>query len=272
MVVILVRGYRWRIFLKPVSDVSLRLTSNATLIGCFGNNALPMRLGEVLRSYIIARRISVPVSQVFGSVIVERVVDILSALVLIAGLPFLGVIPTTVRQPLIWLIIFSACLVVVAFWLARRKNGIPFLKNRMKEIADNLLLGFNSLSQTQHYIKLLISTVILWFLYLMSIHVTQYAIGLELSLADSYVLLLAITISMMFAAAPGNVGTYHAAVVISLTTVFDVDLPKAQAAAVVLHAIAYIPYTIFGALLYVRSNLHIRDVRLIEGNPAADGD
>lgn len=270
MVVIPIRGIRWRIFLEPVADVPVRLTSDASLVGCFGNNALPFRFGELLRSYFVAQRIDAPFTQVFGTVIVERIVDFLSALLLIAGLPLLGAIPAAMRQPLTWVIGIGVVLGVVTFLLARRENGIPLLKGRLKELADNLYLGFTSLRHSRHHIALIATTILLWFLYFMSIHVTQYAMGLELSLADSYLLLVVITISMMVPAAPGNVGTYHAAVVIALTSIFEVDLPRAQAAAVTLHAISFIPYTIFGAGLFMRANFNIRDVRTLEENPTAD--
>ncbi len=270
LAVIPIRGIRWRIFLAPVTDVPLRLTSEATLVGYFGNNALPFRLGELLRSYFVARRIDVPVTRVLGTVIVERVVDFLSALILIAGLPFIRVIPAAIRQPLAWVIGISAIMGAATFWLAGRKDGIPWLKGRFKRVADNLYLGFTSLRRGRHYSALIITTVLLWLFYFLSIHVTQYAMGLDLSLADAYLLLVIVTLGMMVPAAPGNVGTYHAVVVIALTGIFEIDLPKAQAAAVILHAISYIPYTIIGAALYLQSHLHIRDVRALAGPPPRD--
>ncbi len=269
LAVIPLRGFRWRIFLEPIADVPMRLTSDATLVGYFGNNAMPFRLGELLRSYFVAQRINVPTTQVLGTVIVERVVDFLSALILIAGLPFIGVIPTALRQPLIWVIIISTVMGVATFWLAGRENGIPWLKGRYKRIADNLYLGFTSLRQEHHYLALIFTTVLLWFFYFVSVHVTQQAMGLELSYADSYLLLVIVTIGMMVPAAPGNVGTYHAAVVIALTTIFDIELARAQAAAVILHAISYIPYTIIGAVIYLRAHLHIGDIQALELNPAS---
>ena len=270
LIVLPLRGYRWRIFLEPVAIVSTRLTTEATAVGYFGNNAMPFRLGELLRSHFVARRVNVPVTQVLGTVIVERIVDFLSAILLIAGLPFIGVIPDALRQPLIWVMGASAIIGLVTFWLAGRENGIPFLTGRLKNIADNLYLGFTSLRQGHHYFALIFTTILLWFLYLLSIHVTQYAMGLDLSFADSYLLLIIVTIGMMVPAAPGNVGTYHAAVVIALTSIFNVALPQAQAAAVILHLISYIPYTIVGAVIYLRAQLRISDIQALDAPPTTD--
>lgn len=258
------RGIRWRIFMEPVSKVSVRLTSEATIVGYFGNNVLPFRLGELLRSYIVARQISAPVSQVFGTVIVDRVVDFLTALVLIAGLPFIGAVPESLRQPVILVVGISIGMAAVTVWLARREAGIPFLSGRLKSLADNLYLGFTSLRHGRHYLVLAVTTLVLWFLYLLSIHVTQYAMGLGLSLADSYLVLVIVTLTLMVPAAPGYVGTYHAAAVLALNGIFAVDLPRAQATAVVLHAISYIPYTIIGAIFYLRAHVRIREVRAQE--------
>jgi len=50
----------------------------AELIGYFGNNVLPVRLGELLRSYLIGNEWNLSTSYVFGTVVLERLLDTLS--------------------------------------------------------------------------------------------------------------------------------------------------------------------------------------------------
>ena len=266
------RGVRWCIFMEPVKEVPVRLTSEATIVGYFGNNALPFRLGELLRSYYVARQAPAPLTQVFGTVIVERVVDTLSALVLLAFLPLTGAVPEQFRQPLLWMVVGCLVLAVVTIWLARRENGIPFVKGRLKRILDNLHLGFTSLRQEQHYLTLFLTTVAIWLLYLASIHIAQYAMGLRLTLVQSYLILTATTLVMAIPAAPGFVGTFHAAVILVCVNILSVDLSRAQAMVVVLHAIGYIPYTIIGAILYFKSHLRLQDVQVQKLKPEPGSD
>lgn len=254
------RGYRWGIFLEPIKRVPTRLTSAATLVGYFGNNALPFRLGEILRSYYLAREARVPTSQVFGTVIVERLVDGVSLLIILAILPIIDTIPEGLHEPVKWGVIVSLVVGGFAIWLALWKE-IPLVSGRVKVLGENLRLGFTSLRHTRHYVPLVVLSTVIWVLYFFSLHITQYALGLGLTWQQSYIVLVTTSLVAIIPAAPGLVGTYHAAVILALVNFFGIDLAVSQAAAVVLHLLGFIPYTILGFALYVRSHLHLRDMR-----------
>jgi len=114
--------------------------------------------------------------------------------------------------------------------------------------------------------------VVIWLLYLAYIHVAQHAMGLGLSLVQSYLILVATTLVLVIPAAPGFVGTFHAAVILVCVNIFSMDLSRAQAMAVVLHAIGYIPYTIIGAILYFKSHLRLQDVKRQPLKPGPESD
>lgn len=254
------RGIRWSIFLQPIKRVSWIMTSGATLVGYFGNNALPLRLGEVLRSHYLSRRVKVPMSQVFGTVIVERLLDVISMLVLLAFLPLFEPIPESLRGPVLWSVLVSLMVTAMTYWLVKRRS-IPLLRGRLKTLADNVRLGFASLRQGRHYLPLFMLTMLIWALYLVSLYTVQRGLGLGLSMGQTYLILIATSLVLGVPAAPGFVGTYHAAVVLVLVNIFGLELATGQAAAVVFHAYGFIPYTIFGAFIYFRSHLRLRDVK-----------
>jgi uncharacterized protein (TIRG00374 family) len=256
-----IRGLRWCIFMQPVKPVSPWYTSEATLVGYFGNNALPLRLGELLKAYFLARMANAPLVQVIGTIIVERLIDILSVLLILAFMPLLGAIPESLRRPVIWAVVIGAVVAVITVWLAYQREGMPFVKGRLKHLLDQLRLAFDSLSQTHHYLRLLATSVGIWVFYLLSIVFVQHAMGLDLSLAECYLILVATTLILLIPAAPGFVGTFHAAVVLVLMNILSVEQSQAQATAVVLHAIGYIPYTVFGAISFLRSHVRIREIK-----------
>ncbi|MBU0529020.1 flippase-like domain-containing protein, partial [bacterium] len=76
------RALRWKWLLSPIKIVPLWTTFNATIIGYFGNSVLPVRMGELLRAYIVANNSTLSVAQVIGSLIVERMLDILGVVIL----------------------------------------------------------------------------------------------------------------------------------------------------------------------------------------------
>ena len=74
------RALRWKYILDPVQVVTFRQSLSATMIGYMANNVLPFRLGEVVRIIVIWKDAGVSRASVLGSLIIERLMDLLSAL------------------------------------------------------------------------------------------------------------------------------------------------------------------------------------------------
>ena len=92
LVAIVVRAWRWQLLLAPIERVAVGPLFSATMIGYFGNGVLPIRLGELMRAVAIGRRGGrVDVSTALGSIAVERLLDVASALAVAAlVVPFSG--------------------------------------------------------------------------------------------------------------------------------------------------------------------------------------
>src|SRR3954452_24239269 len=82
------RAYRWRILLRAQAPVPVSTAFWATSAGYFGNNFLPARAGELVRTYMVARRSSLEKAFVLTTALLERVVDAL-ALVTISAVVLL---------------------------------------------------------------------------------------------------------------------------------------------------------------------------------------
>ena len=71
-----IRAARWRVLLLPIApDVAFRPRFAATNVGFAVNNLLPARVGEFARAYSLSRLTGIPVSSVFATLVVERVLD-----------------------------------------------------------------------------------------------------------------------------------------------------------------------------------------------------
>ena len=75
------RALRWRWLFKIDALPSTASLYRAELIGYFGNNVLPLRLGELMRAYIIGREWNLSKKYVFGTIVLERILDTLSLVV-----------------------------------------------------------------------------------------------------------------------------------------------------------------------------------------------
>ena len=70
------RAYRWKLLLSPFEQVQLKNVFSATMIGYFGNGIFAFRLGELLKSYSVTKGTKIKTLQAFGTVIIERLLDV----------------------------------------------------------------------------------------------------------------------------------------------------------------------------------------------------
>ncbi len=94
ILVYVVQGWRWALILKPVSDLSVPQCIRAIYVGLFANEVLPLRTGEPIRCYLLARWSGLPFSVTLSSGLIERIFDgvwlllgVLITLLTVSGLP-----------------------------------------------------------------------------------------------------------------------------------------------------------------------------------------
>lgn len=79
-----VRAWRWRYLMKPVGDYTSRSLFGPMMAGFAINSLLPARAGEFARAYIAGKKEKVPFTSVFATVVVERIFDMFTLLLLLA--------------------------------------------------------------------------------------------------------------------------------------------------------------------------------------------
>src|SRR5688572_12549482 len=79
-----VRAWRWQYMLKPIGPTRFRTAFRTTVIGFAALGVLPARAGDVLRPYLLARQEGLALSATFATVVMERVLDLVAVLVLLA--------------------------------------------------------------------------------------------------------------------------------------------------------------------------------------------
>jgi uncharacterized protein (TIRG00374 family) len=85
-----IRGLRWKLFLNPIARVNTFKVVQLSLVGIFLNFLLPIRAGEVAKSLMLKRLARVPISQSVSTVAMDKALDLVPALFIMAIVPFLG--------------------------------------------------------------------------------------------------------------------------------------------------------------------------------------
>ena len=267
-----IRAWRWQILAKPIKDVSFEPAFSSIMIGYFGNSVLPFRMGEFLRAYVVADKTSLTASTAFGTIVIERILDFigLSAVILlimtvyplktIGGSIIFGVIVLSLTA-FIFIYLFggfkSTLLVKI-----EKSSLLQFgLLRKILLFIKNILDGATTIRATNKLGIILLYTLIIWIMYYCSTYLATIATGIELEWFGFGVLLISTTLAISIPAAPGYVGTYHAAAVYILTNLYNVDRLDAQAAAIILHAVGTIPIVIIGAGYFINSSVNFKDIK-----------
>jgi uncharacterized protein (TIRG00374 family) len=131
LVAYLVRSVRWRLILSPVASVSVRDSFFMLMAGYFLNYVIPIRAGEIAKSFFLKRLRDVPIATSLPTVYVDKLFELLSIVFVVLAIPILSI---NVRGPLA-VLIYS----VLAIFLAA--VAILVLAFRRGDAATKLLCG-----------------------------------------------------------------------------------------------------------------------------------
>src|SRR5215831_5105036 len=85
---IVIRALRWQYLLEPLGHASFANAFRATAVGFAASSILPARAGEVIRPYFLARHENMTATGAFATIVLERVLDVLTVVVLMASSVF----------------------------------------------------------------------------------------------------------------------------------------------------------------------------------------
>ena len=277
------RSQRWKFLLRPLIGKPQKSIYSVVVVGYMANNLIPVRIGEVVRSYYLSLRESCSAPAAFGTVAVERATDVLALLFFLAAAGLMGTVgveravgdissdvpggaPMLAAVALLpFLAVFSVVLVIstasrttVLGWLDRSMFMLGRgLRDRLLGIADRLLEGLTVVSSTADLAK-----VFAWSLPVWASEAAMYyliAIGFDLRpIFDSQVEFIAAILVFTAAAnlagvLPSTAGSwgpfdfFGAAALVAL----GVGQEVAAAYALTVHVVLWVPPTVVGAVLLI---------------------
>ena len=242
------RGMRWKLVLDSMGyrSTSWR-TSYAIGIGYLINMVFP-RAGEVARATALRRSDKIPVDVLLGTIIVERLIDliivsILLGLTLILTYPELQKLLASTQGsesaaneggiPWLWI---ALALGLLAAWLLRKRFFKTSLGQRVQSFLRGLSQGFTSIVRLDKPWAYLGHTVFIWASYFVMIYVCFFAMPATENIQIDQSLFVMMAASMgIVVPVPGGVGAYHYLVAKALE-VLAVPYPEGLAFATLVHA------------------------------------
>ena len=250
------RALRWRILLNAEAHFSVGTVFWANSAGYLGNNFLPARAGEVIRSLLISSRSTLSKTYVLTTALGERLMDAI-ALVLWSSLALMGVNP----KPQ-WMAGVSGTMAVIAgagavaimvlphtgglLETVLRRMPLPVrLRSILLRLAEQILQGLRAFHSWRRFAGFVGLTVIVWMSDSLCAITAARALGISLSFRVAVLLLAALGLSSALPSTPGYVGIYQF-VAESVLTPFGISRDAALAFILVLQALGYAVVLVFG--------------------------
>jgi len=265
------RARRWVLLIEPLGfKPSFKNTYHSLMVGYLSNYALP-RLGELTRCVTLGNREKIPVDSLIGTVIVERVVDLLMLMLILLILLFSWMdkfgafFSEQVYGPLqqkfielfggawvLWVIVVASLLLIVLLIYLFRKSLARFsLFRKVKEILKGILDGLKTIYRMERKWEFLLHSVLIWFLYIMMTWVVVFALEelSGLSFIDGMFLLVIGGLGMS-APVTAGFGAYHWITSRGLMFVYDFSLETGSAYAILAHESNSLLTILLGAISY----------------------
>ena len=267
----MIRAYRWKILLQHFAPINFHSVFSSTMIGYFGNHILLFRLGELLKAHSISRQSKITLSQAFGTVILERLLDLLAVLIifiiLLPWFPFqleyakLGAITFMM---LCTLIVFLIYLLNSNFFskIGILRKTILWLKTHIvKKYFFSVIEGINVISKIPERFSIFISSIFLWGLYFFVSIILLDACKVDIDMIGAGILMVIGSFALGIPALPGAAGTYDASVKYGLVYAFNISSDIALNYAIISHMVSYFPFLIIGLIYFLISNLSLNILR-----------
>jgi glycosyltransferase 2 family protein len=266
----LIRAERWRMLLRSASHQTTFYHGFLSLmIGYLVNLVIP-RGGEVSRCYNLYRLDKVPVEISFGTVVVERIVDLI-CLVIVLLLAFaiesdklLSFISTLPIQRIgggkfaavILVLVFLLLMAGVLYWIIIRNNSF---RSRIEIVWHGFRKGLLSVAKLKNKGLFLVYTIAIWALYFLMSYAVIQAFDETSHLGFSATLtLFAIGTIAMAAPLPGGAGSYHVLLPAGLVLLYQVPQAYAVAFTFVFHAWQTIIMIVGGVVSLILTSIRVK--------------
>ncbi len=261
--VYVVHGLRWNTLLEPVAKLPLWRTVQSIYIGLFANEVLPLRVGEVIRCYLLAHWNDLNISVAFASAGVERIIDgfWMLAAFLITTI-FVKRIPEDLTIVVVLLGLVVAAGTVTLIWAVVHKQHAHAVIRESKwaaalrHVVEGLHLMGNRRTLTR---TALISLVYLLLQYL-TVFLLMKAYLLDYSFWVAAGVLTIVRLATVVPNAPGNIGLGNIACVMALH-LFDLGDSDAKTFSIILFGALTLPLLLGGAVATALTGSNIGEIR-----------
>jgi uncharacterized protein (TIRG00374 family) len=267
------RVFRWKVLLAPVRrDLPFRGLFAAVIVGYMTSWVVPGRLGELVRPMLISAREGLALGPVVGSVVADRVLDLVAiAFVFALGLwitPLPGAavehaaaLRTVAALMTATGVALLAAMTAVSFygdrlvpWFNRRSRALRWIGRAMLSLAQ----GAGALRSLRSILAVLILGLAAWLTIVLGTWICIRSAGADVSIGAVMVILPMLVVGVAVPT-PGGAGSYHGAMKAGLV-LFGVPAVSAVSAGLLTHVVITIPIIVVGVVMLWTEDMRWSDL------------
>jgi len=228
-------------------------------MGYAANNLLPLRLGELVRVYVLRKLANIPGVTGFASLVAERVLDgVIIVTILCASVASLSRTESRAGAPDVSVLVLTAAtvfsvavlLLLVAVLLSPQIRNIAEdkLPETLSQFVAKALDALAFFRRPQDALIVVLLSGMVWLLEGAAFSVVAYQMGVTSPWIAGYLMLAIVNLGILLPTAPAYVGIFQACGIIAFQVL---GLPEEQglALSIVIHACQFVPITILGIYL-----------------------
>ncbi|PKN67804.1 MAG: hypothetical protein CVU52_10340 [Deltaproteobacteria bacterium HGW-Deltaproteobacteria-10] len=281
------RSYRWGVILQPLEKIDQRSLFSVTSVGFLAITAIPARIGELARPYLIAKKSTIKMSSALGTIIVERALDSFSVLTIAVVVLLLNDLPSwMIKSSVVFFLLTLVMFGCIVGLVWRRETALNIinrilsklpgkLAHKVDEIIHRFIDGFQIIVNIKLLLYLFFLSALIWLVDVLAIYVLLTAFGFTLPVMASFMVMIILIVGIAIPTAPGFIGSWHYSCILALG-LFGIAKPEALSFAVVYHFLSMIIVVVLGVIFLPFNKFSVSDIKKQMGNdqgirPKAEG-
>jgi len=276
----LCRAWRWTVILRPLKENTSVWVGWKAIMGAYAMNNVIPRSGELVRPYIFAKHEKIFLSGTIATILIERVVDLISNVLFILlaliifpreiahGFPSIAGATMPIAVAMVGLLVLLAIMILSTAKTERLIHKIVTkwpqkIKHAIERAATEFASGLRGV-RASGAMPVLIGTLGIWVFYVLSMFAWLYAFPepqiAAVGIIGAFFLRVVSGVAFLVPT-PGGVGSYHYFVSQALFRIFSVPLASAIAYATVTHAAFDILTTVVGLIIVATEGISMKNFK-----------
>jgi glycosyltransferase 2 family protein len=265
------QGLRWKLLLRPIGRISMLRSTQAIYAGILTNEILPMRLGELVRAYLVSRWMEAKLIEIIPSMVLERLFDGAWVAVVFGLAAIFVPLPErllTAGDTLGVIVVIATALFLYFVFYQRLASKRPGQQGRWGwrplrvtvSVIDRLADGLRDICFTRSFYFAIILSLAFLLLQVSAFWLVMIGYGLRLSFWVGMAVFLIVYLGTLIPNAPANVGAYQFFCVVGLR-LFGVEKTMATGFSLVVFVLLTLPLLIIGFVALSQSGTTLLNIR-----------